>query len=935
MFNNLQYSAKLPLIIAMAAITTGVVVGFANFITAKHEISQITIDSLNTVIDSKKHDLEEDMKLIQGNVTLMAKNPSLINALQEFQKGWETAKAEGKNPTEYYRHLYVDANANPIGSKGALDAAPDGSYYSDVHRQFHPWLREYIVQNELYDLFLFNAAGEAIYTIAKEPDYATNFARGPYQSSNLGAIVQKALIGEGKDATLYADFETYAPSNGVPASFMAAPVYGADGTLIGAVAVQLSTAKMNEVTDNDNLGETGEAFVVGPDYLLRTDNPDTEANDILAQKMDMEAVRLALEGKSGELNTVMDNQALIQLYAPVQIGGVNYALIAQMHESEIFAPIVRMRVDSLTQGGIALLVILMVGTFAARRMSRSLKSLGATISEIAGGKLNLQIPMLKQKDELGDIARSMLAITNLGGRSARLQSMIDNINLPMMMCDRNFIVTYTNKASVSELTKLEQYLPIRVGELVGNSIDIFHKNPSHQRKLLQDRMKLPHKAKFPIGPEWMALDAEMLPDDKGEFDGAFVTWRIVTDQVKAEQAVKDAQESINQVLKAASEGRLEERLNLNEFDGFYRALAESINLLMDTIVEPINKSIEVARIMAAGNLTRTMEGEYGGSFADMQSSLNDTITGLRDLVYKIREASDAVNSSAKEIAAGSQNLSERTENQASSLEETAASMEEITGTVNSNAERTREAREESSQAREAAQKGGEVVKTAIEAMGRIESSSQKIADIIGVIDEIAFQTNLLALNAAVEAARAGEAGKGFAVVASEVRSLAGRSSSASKEIKGLIQQSVEQVKTGSRYVNQTGETLDEIVRSVVKVSDIITSIAEASREQSSGVGEINTSISQMDEMTQQNAALVEQTNAAVQMLAQKGQELNRLMQQFKLDEQARDAGFGTKPMLTNASQKPFKPKANGNGHHYKPVKSAAAATTLEQGWEEF
>jgi len=339
------------------------------------------------------------------------------------------------------------------------------------------------------------------------------------------------------------------------------------------------------------------------------------------------------------------------------------------------------------------------------------------------------------------------------------------------------------------------------------------------------------------------------------------------------------------MINAAHNGDLECRGDMNKFEGSWRELIDGLNGVFEAVVDPVQSAGEVLRALSEGELSYYMEGDYRGEYATLRDNVNTTIRRLEAIVIPVQEAADLISRSAIDIYAGNNNLSLRTDKQSSSLQETASSMEQLTGTVRNNAENAKLANKLAANARHSAEHGGEVVSRAVQAMEEISSSSNKIAEIIGVIDEIAFQTNLLALNASVEAARAGEQGRGFAVVATEVRNLAGRSATAAKEIKELIQDSKKKVQTGTSLVNESGETLDEITDGVKRVSDIISEIDAASAEQTTGIDQVNRAITSMDDIVQQNAVLAEKTSIASGSMRKKAQELESLMQFFKVNRE--------------------------------------------------
>ncbi len=355
----------------------------------------------------------------------------------------------------------------------------------------------------------------------------------------------------------------------------------------------------------------------------------------------------------------------------------------------------------------------------------------------------------------------------------------------------------------------------------------------------------------------------------------------------------------------------------------------------NNIVRPLQAAVALARQVAEGDLTVDVRANSSDEIGDLLGALAQMNTSLARIVSQVRSGTDTIATASSQIKAGNMDLSSRTEHQASSLEETASSMEELTSTVNQNADSARQANALAGTASDVAQRGGAAVAQVVETMGAINDSAKKIVDIIGVIDGIAFQTNILALNAAVEAARAGEQGRGFAVVASEVRNLAQRSASAAKEIKSLIDTSVDKVGAGTRLVDQAGVTMEEVVSSVRRVNQIIGEIANASEEQRAGIEQVNQAIAQMDEVTQQNAALVEEATAASVSMEDQALQLASIVSVFKLAASAQPAS----PARRTPTSPAYAPAPARAAQRKKvlpaPVRTPSALAAREDQWEQF
>ena len=512
-----------------------------------------------------------------------------------------------------------------------------------------------------------------------------------------------------------------------------------------------------------------------------------------------------------------------------------------------------------------LLFALALGAVTSRSITRPMAHAISIFGSIAKGRYDNRIQQ-GGTDETGQVLRALAqmqerlqqlkeeeanAAATVGGR---ISAALEHATSSMLVADSELKIIYFNQTFREIMQGLEARirtdLPgFALDTLVGSDVVVLYPHPSEAHATLaglRDRWR----EEITFADRTFRIDANPVFGESGERIGTVLEWTDRTEQAGVER-------EMHEILEAVLAGSLDQRVSERDKSGFMGVMSANVNKLVDNMAE---------------------------------------------MIAQVKEASAEVHRGAQEIASGTSNLSQRTEQQSSSLAETASSMEQMTSTVKQNADHAGQANELAAAARDDAVKGGTVVTDAVRAMQDISDSSRRISDIIAVINEIAFQTNLLALNAAVEAARAGEQGRGFAVVAGEVRSLAGRSATAAKEIKQLIQDSEQKVRDGALLVTQSGQTLEQIVASVKKVSSIVADIAAASREQSAGIEQVNRAVAQMEEITQQNAALVEQATTSSKDMAEAASRLNQMMSRYRLES--------APAALTNTLQREPIAKAN-------------------------
>ncbi len=624
----------------------------------------------------------------------------------------------------------------------------------------------------------------------------------------------------------------------------------------------------------------------------------------LVDKVAGDSKRYLLEGLQPVISALLKNDAALAnklindkvnpLYQPVA-EGIEKLSQLQLHntDEELDASLLRYYSTREATSVLIALSILLVMWLNFSLLHSILRRLKTTISHfghIAEGNYNALIE-IKGGDEVGKVMAALKSMQiklgfdvaeakRIADENLHIKIALDNVSTGVILADNDRNIIYVNKSVLNMFrqaeTEIRRQMPdFSVANLVGTHLDVFHKLFKHQL-LHSDSVTGASTVNVDFAGSSMEVVITPVITLEGKSIGSVAEWLDRTAEVVVEKEVAA-------ILVGAVMGDFSKRIIMQGKAGFFRELSESINQLMQTTECAINEAARVFSVLSHGDLGVKITNHYSGTLGELKEDANSMVDDLNKIIGQIKDVSESIHTAVKEITTGNTSLSRRTEEQAAGLEQTAASMQELISIVQQNSANARHAGELAVSASDTAGKGVIAIGQVVKMMEGINDSSRKVVEIISVIDSIAFQTNILALNAAVEAARAGEQGRGFAVVAGEVRNLAQRVAAAAGEIKILIGDSVDKVEDGGQLVAQTGKTIEDIANSVHGVTDIMSRISAASVEQASGIEQVNQSLSQMNDVTRQNAALVRQAAAATESLEERTQQLTVTVAHFKMD----------------------------------------------------
>ena len=873
-------------------------------IDSRSTIESITAEKLSAVRDSKKQALENYFDTVNNQISSMANNEAIIDAIgnltiyyssfgssddgmdtgddselvaqsQALKDYWEQQfnteyKKQNDRDATYdfsllsdqairLQYAFIANNPHPLGSKNELvNLENEGLYgYNKYHNMLHPWLNGFLQRFGYYDIFLIDKSGRVVYSVYKELDFATSLEKGPWQNSGLAQAYQSAKELE-KGQTFFTDLESYTPSYNAPAAFVSTPIYKTtrqgNERRIGTLVYQMPLERItNTMSQRTGLGETGDSYLIGPDYRMRSDSynrPDT--HNVIASfrneesgTLNNEAVTQALEGKTDITHIIDQDIDYLTAFSPFEYKGIQWAMVTEMSSEEAYASIANLKQGIIVSALVMLLIIALFAIWIASNLSSPIIKLTEQINAIRQSFDFSKRANVTSKDEIGEAAEAFNALLS------ETQNAFGLVNNTMQKIAHGQFNERINNELTGDLKTLKEGV-----NASAESVDITMQSLTKVMQAIEN------------GSFNMRLDNSV----KGEF------------RDKVNNAMETLEHTIDQtanLFKKLSHGDLDARIS-GDLKGDLAELKTDANLSIEQLKKAFSAINQAVLAQSKGDLSQRIELKAEGEIDRLTHSFNSSADQLEQAFMLVRQIAHDVHGSSHNISGSMQDLNHRTQAQAASLEETASAIEELTSTTNQNTAHAQEADKLAKKALKETEAGRRVMQESEQAIQQIHESSKKIEEITGLIDSIAFQTNLLALNAAVEAARAGEHGRGFAVVAGEVRNLAGKSADAAREIKTLIENTVRSIQEGTRKIDETGTALAEINQSIQEVAQTVSEIAIASQEQQQGIYQVNQAITEIDHNTQHNATLVETTNDNTLNMSQQSSELTDAVSKFKL-----------------------------------------------------
>ena len=946
--------------------------GYATFVLSEMRNALIdqAVKGIIAATTRATHGVENWFDQTERNLSSIATTKMTHDSIRQLSV---ILRSAGPDAAGFLKQTYIDPNKAVGSAREDFDYSADRSAYGLSHVKVHDHYRTIRREHGYYDVFLFDADGTLVYTVAKEGDLGENAVTGAIAPTPLGKAYLRALQTP-EPAVVFEDFAPYVFSGNAPAGFMAIRVVDDRGRIIGVVAIQVPTDVLgSRVADFGRNGQNYQFTLLGTNGYSWTQ--DGLPSNIGQQNTMPPQFLAATSGAEGVVESTKDatGKPVLAAYAPVTSFNSGWAVVTELDEAAVIAPVRRETLRTLAVLATICAVALAIGLAIGRWISRPLAQLTTATAAMLERQATV-IAFQARRDEVGELARGLERFrqNQIAADTTRLEMLFKGkafatTSTAMMIADAEGKLLYINDAFIAlcraNITAFHKRYPgLDPDNLIGSDIAVFHSNHQANVAKMSDPSNAQMESDIQIGEEIFALSISTVSADDGTVAGFVVVWENVRERRRTD-AILSAVNAVQVVLEFGVDGRIrtandmalqtyrytredllghhvgklfkggekkaEEVLarvmdqgHLTEFhhrvasDGTDRFVICNLNAIRnrqgqvqrivaicsdqtedtlarrsaETLVK--TQSIEQQRVvdslrhalgaLANGDLSVRINTPFSADYESLRLNCNQAAQSLSDTLARVADVAASILGGANELANAAADLSRRTESQAATLEETAAALDTLTSNVRSATEGTQKAGTKVQSAHAEARNNGNVVSDAIGAMTAIEQSSQQIARIISVIDDIAFQTNLLALNAGVEAARAGDAGRGFAVVAAEVRALAQRSSDAAKEIKTLISTSETQVGTGAKLVTQSGRAVDSIVADVAEISKIVLGISQSAQDQSNSLAEINSGVAVLDKVTQQNAVMVEQSTAASSLLKQEAAELSNLLAGFQL-----------------------------------------------------